>query len=308
MVSVPRALQRAGTLLGALAIVALPAAAAPASVRLPPPRARLAPPPVVVVMLENQEDAKLNADVAPYLMSLKAQGRYFSSYHSPGHPSFANYLAFAGGSTFGFKRGKITPGMIAGDNIWSQLEDRGTGWGVFEEVMPKACFPKATKIVKTPTKDKYGIGHNPGIVFSEIYDSAACQHVEPLGAMPATPPALSFVTPSFCNDMHGVTNTTFPADCQKNTDDLIRRGDAWLRVHVEAWRASGAIVIVTFDEGNSSVGGTGGHVYTVEVGPSIGTSVDATAYDHYSLLAGLEDRFGVPRLRNAVGAIPLPIG
>jgi phosphatidylinositol-3-phosphatase len=308
MIPVARALRRVVALLAATAMVALAAAPAPASARLPPARARLAPPPVVVVMLENREDAKLNAGVAPYLTSLKTQGRYFSSYYSPGHPSFANYLAFAGGSTFGFKRGKITPGMIPGDNLWSQLADRGTGWGVFEEVMPNACFPKPTKVVKTPTKDKYGIGHNPGIVFEDVYTSTACQQVEPLTAMPATPPPLSFVTPSFCNDMHGVANATFPADCQKNTDALIERGDAWLRVHVEAWRASGAIVIVTFDEGNSSVGGTGGHLYTVEVGPSIEASVDATTYNHYSLLAGLEDRFGVPRLRNAVGVTPLPIG
>ena len=77
---------------------------------------------------------------------------------------------------------------------------------------------------------------------------------------------MSFVTPGYCNDMHGVANLTFPADCQKKTQALITRSDSWLASHVEAWRAAGAIVIVTFDEGSTKQG-TGGHVYTVAVGP-----------------------------------------
>jgi phosphatidylinositol-3-phosphatase len=301
-----RAVPRAVALAVAVTCVVASVTASPATARR---RARGNVAPVVVVMLENREDAKLNASNAPYLTGLKDEARYFSSYYSPAHPSFANYLAVVGGSTFGFKKGKITPGMIAGDNIWSQLTSAGVSWGVFEEFMPSACFAKSSKVVTSPTKDKYGIGHNPGVVFRSVYTSSACQKVQPLAAMPSTLPALSFVTPGYCNDMHGVSNTTFPTDCQKsNADALIRRGDSWLEDHVESWRARGAIVVVTFDEGNSSVSGTGGHIYTIEVGAGVDASVDATRYDHYSLLAGLEDRFGVPRILNAVTATPLPIG
>ena len=82
-----------------------------------PAEATTPAPPVVVVMLENQEEFKLNATNAPYLMSLKAQGRYFSNYYGVMHPSFANYLAVSGGSTFGFTSGSITrrhdPGHVA---------------------------------------------------------------------------------------------------------------------------------------------------------------------------------------------------
>lgn len=263
-------------------------------------------PPVVVVMLENQEEFKLNATNAPYLMSLKAQGRYFSKYHGVMHPSFANYLAVSGGSTFGFTSGSITAGMIPGTSLWDQLTAAGVSWGIYQEHMPTPCFAKATKLVTSPTKDKYAIGHNPGVVYANVFTSAECQQVLPLTQMPSTLPAMSFVTPSYCNDMHGVANLTFPADCQKKTQALITRSDTWLASHVEDWRAAGAIVIVTFDEGTTKQG-TGGHVYTVAVGPGIAPSVDATTYNHYSLLAGLEDRFGVARLRNAVGAAPMPI-
>jgi Phosphoesterase family len=263
--------------------------------------------PVVVVMLENQEDIKLNQTNAPYLMSLKASGRYLSHYYGVVHPSFPNYLAFAGGATFGTTGGGAAPGIIPGTNIWNQLSNAGLSWGVYQEHMPTVCFPKKSKVVFTPTKDKYAIGHNPGIVFETVYTSTQCQHVEPLAAMATPLPDLSFVTPSYCDDMHGVKDLTYPADCQIKTQALVTRGDTWLATHVPAWLDAGAIVIVTFDEGTTK-SGVGGHIYTVEVGPGIAPSVDPTTYNHYSLLAGLEDRFGVARLRNAAQATPVPIG
>src|SRR2546423_12917648 len=83
------------------------------------------------------------------------------------------------------------------------------------------------------------------------------------------------------------------------------RSDTWLSNNVPPLVAAGARVIVTWDEGTTA----DSQVLALEVGPGItpGT-VDATRYDHYSLLAGLEDYFGVARLQNAKTATPLPIG
>ncbi len=263
--------------------------------------------PVVVVMLENREDRRLTATNAPYLTSLKASGRYFSNYFGVVHPSFPNYLAFASGSTQGNTGGGAIAGVFPGDNIWDQMTQAGLTWGVYEEYMPATCSPKKTNIVTSPTKDKYAINHNPATVFATVYTGSECQNVIPLSQMPSTLPALSFVTPSYCDDMHGFKDLTYPADCQVGTNALTTRGDSWLQTHVETWRSEGAIVIITFDEGNST-NGVGGHIYTVEVGPGIAHEVVTTTVNHYSLLAGVEDRFGLPRLNNAVGASPLPIG
>jgi hypothetical protein len=264
-------------------------------------------PPVVVVMLENQEDVKLTQANAPYLMSLKASGRYFSKYYGVVHPSFPNYLAFAGGDTFGNTGGGASAGAFAADNVWNQLTAAGISWGVYQEHMPTSCYPKKSKVVFTPTKDKYAIGHNPATVFKNVFTSAQCQNVKPLPQMGTSLPDLSFVTPGYCNDMHGVKDLSYPADCQVKTQALISRGDSWLAAHVPSWVNAGAIVIITFDEGTTKTG-VGGHIYTVEVGAGISPSTDATVYNHYSLLAGLEDRFGVARLRNAARATPLPVG
>ncbi len=264
-------------------------------------------PPVIVVMLENQEDVKLTQANAPYLMSLKTNGRYFSKYYGVVHPSFPNYLAAVAGDTLGSTGGDAAAGRFPGNNIWSQLTDAGVTWGVYQEHMPSICYAKKSKVATTPTKDKYAIGHNPAVVFENIFTSPQCQNVKPLTAMGASLPALSFVTPSYCNDMHGVKDPSYPANCQTGTQAIITRGDSWLRDHVDQWLDWGAIVIVTFDEGTTKAG-VGGHIYTVEVGAGIPRSVDAATYNHYDLLAGLEDRFGVSRLRNAAGEIPLPIG
>jgi acid phosphatase len=264
--------------------------------------------PIVIVMLENKEDIKLKASNALYLTSLKSQGRYFSQYYGVVHPSFPNYLAISGGSTFGSSGGSISAGMFAGTSLWDQLSSAGLSWGVYEELVPSPCYPKYSRVVTSPTKDKYGIGHNPGIVYANVYTSPTkCQQVLPLTSMPSALPAVSFVTPSYCNDMHGFLDTTYPPDCQRATDALITRGDTWLRDHVEAWRAAGAIVIITFDEGTTSAG-TGGHIYTVEVGPGITPSVNPTTFNHYSTLAGVEQYLGLTKLRNAQTATPLPIG
>jgi phosphatidylinositol-3-phosphatase len=263
-------------------------------------------PPIVVVMLENKEDIALKPSNAPYLTGLKSQGRYFSKYYGVVHPSFPNYLAATGGSTFGFTGGSIKAGMITGRSIWEQLTAKGLSWGVYQELMPSRCYPNASYIVTSPTKDKYGIGHNPGVVYKGVYTTTSCQRVRPLSQMPTTLPALSFVTPSYCNDMHGFADPTYPPDCQQFSAANITRGDSWLRTHVEAWRAAGAIVIITFDEGTTNTS-VGGHIYTIVVGPGITSSVNTTTYNHYSLLAGLEDRFAVPRLANAATANPLPI-
>ena len=265
-------------------------------------------PPVVVVMLENVEDTKLTQTNAPYLMSLKPSGRYFSRYYGVVHPSFPNYLAFAGGDTFGNTGGGASAGAFAADNIWNQLTKAGISWGVYQEHMPTVCYSRKSKVVFAPTKDKYSIGHNPATVFQNIFTSAQCQNVKPLTQMTALLPDLSFVTPAYCNDMHGVKNDlTYPANCQIGTQALISRGDSWLAAHVPTWLNAGAIVIITFDEGNTK-SGVGGHIYTVEVGAGISPSVNGTTFNHYSLLAGLEDRFGVARLRNAAQATPLPVG
>lgn len=244
--------------------------------------------PVIVIFMENHERSSIEtSSSADYLKSFEAGGISFTHYNAVTHPSLPNYLAFASGSTKG-KVGtdSITAGSISGANIWSQLQGKGTSWGVYEESMPSACY-------RGGSSGNYQLKHNPAMPFATVANRAPrCAKVVPYTQFNVNSlPAVSFITPNMCNDMH---------DCSIST------GDNWLQARVPAMLAAGATVIITFDEGSSGTGG-GGNVYTAVDGPGIAHRTETATYSHYSLLAGLEARFGLTKLGAAAHATPLPL-
>ncbi len=108
--------------------------------------------------------------------------------------------------------------------------------------------------------------------------------------MPSSPPSrlpgFTFIAPNLCSDMH---------DCP------IATGDAWLGAHVPAYLATGAVVVIVFDEGPGNL------VFAAARGPGIPIRLAAARYDHFGLLAGIERHFGLARLHAAVGARRLPL-
>lgn len=118
-------------------------------------------------------------------------------------------------------------------------------------------------------------------------------------------PDVSFVAPNLCDDMHGVTAAQASeygyAACVSGTSAIETRGDDWLATNVPLWTGLGADVLITFDEGV----GTDQHIYAVLTGPGVTAGTNTVAYTHYSLLAGIEDAYGLPLLGNASGANPI---
>lgn len=267
-----------------------------ASGRAVDPAPRTTPRPIVIVWLENHTASQITGSNAPNLTRLKAHGRSFANYHGVASPSLPNYLAFASGSTKG-KGGtdSIQAGEIPGRTIWRQLTSAGVSWGVYQESMPRACF---RGVSASSPAGPYVLRHNPATPFADIAHSTACRRVEPFTSMLPRLPQVSFVTPSICNDMHGVSDASLGSSCRSGSDALIRRGDRWIGGHVRAWRARGALVLITFDEGSGSL-------YTVETGSGVGHAVITRRATHYSLLAGLEHRYGLALLGRARTARPL---
>jgi phosphatidylinositol-3-phosphatase len=246
--------------------------------------------PIVVIVLENKTYGNItskNKAAAPYLNgTLIPTGRLFTNYTATTSGSVKDYHA-------------LTSGLIdltasrRSDNIFNQLQglsDAGVTWGEFEEGMPSTCYtgPNVTPYMK---------GHNPAVSYKDITaDPAICNaDVVSYSSFDAAHlRSFSFVVPNEFNDMH-----TGP-----NAATQIRTGDTWLAHNVPAMLNAGAEVIITFDEGVSG----NEHVVTLEVGAGVpaGTT-DASAFGHYSLLAGLQDAYGVPRLHGATGVNPLPI-
>ena len=243
--------------------------------------------PLVIIFMENHErSAIVGSNSAPYMSALLAQGKDFTHYYGVTHPSLPNYLALANGSTDG-KNG--TDSISAGEltqspTVWSQLSAAGVSWRVYEESMPSTCYGGTSS-------GDYELKHNPATPFAEIYNNASlCKHVKPYST--GVPLArVTFIAPNMCNDMH---------DCS------IATGDAWLKANVPGMLAAGARVVVTFDEGSTSTNG-GGNVYTVVVRNGMKPSVRDATFNHYSLLAAIEKKFGLSMLGAAASARPLPL-
>jgi hypothetical protein len=251
--------------------------------------------PLVVIYMENKERSSVvGSSSAPYQNALLGKGINLTHYYGVAHPSLPNYLALGNGQTDG-KQG--TDSIKAGEltqspTLWNQLQKAGVSWAVYEEDMPSACYGGTTY-------NLYALKHNPATPFASVYqDAATCSHVLPFTKLdPTNLPQVSFVAPNLCNDEH---------DCPLST------GDSWLQSNVEPMLKAGATVVLTYDEGSSGAGvnGTsgGGNIYAVVVGKGIAAETDTGQYNHYSLLASIEARFGLTKLNNAATATELPLG
>lgn len=271
--------------------------------------AHAAVPPIVVIFMENKSYTQLEGFPAAdrtYIDSFAAAGRRFSNYRegtSVG-PSLPDYLGLAAGSPCGktsdtTKAADPTVGSACPTTLWNQLDSAGVSWGVYEEGMPAPCS-NAVNYKSFSTDGPYRIEHNPAVPFPSIYGHPTCAaHVLPFSSFdPANLPAVSFVAPNVCNDQHGTASPSF-SNCVKNTDAIMKRGDAWLASHIPAMLAAGARVFLTYDEA--------GTMYAAERGPGIGSSVDATALTHYGLLRAIENLYGLACLNGACSATPVPL-
>jgi len=238
--------------------------------------------PVVLIVLENKTYSSIvgNAN-APYIQSLIAGGTLYTNYEAaPG--SLPDYFRMTSGVA-------TTSAAKNSDNLFNQLQGTGQSWGEYEESMPSACYTRSGPL-------PYDKNHNPAAFYSDITSKpAACANMLPYTSFdPAHLRSFSYVVPNDNDNMHSGSSRTAE----------IKAGDAWLKAHVPAMVAGGALVIVTWDEGTRS----NEHIATIAIGGSAGVGVkDSHAYTHFGLLAGLENVYGVPLLNSAKTATPVPI-
>jgi len=248
--------------------------------------ATVAPTPVVLILFENHDYWQVVGNIhAPYLNdTLMPTGRTLTQYFAVTHPSLPNYLALTSGATDGCDTDKCTT-TLTQNNIFHQLNGHGMSWNALNNSMPSPCYRYDTTT--------YKMHHNPAVFYTNLQGGAcAAYDVAFPWQLPTALPDFTFVTPNICQDMHSCS---------------VGRGDIWLSKHVPEFLALGATVIVTFDEGTTAAGG-GGHVICVEAGPGIPVGAkNAMRFNHYGLLAGIEQHFGLPLLRQAANNTPVPV-
>lgn len=240
----------------------------------------------MVVYMENQNYSNIEGNsCCPYETGLASRGLLLSNFYGVTYPSRPNYLAFAGGSTFG-QTGNDNPlPVIPADNLFQQLSNAGVSWAGWAEDYPGG--PGNCSL--TPTAPNYAMRHVAPLLFADVANTSLCDNVT--ASEPQTLPSFLWVTPNMCNDDH---------DCSPAT------GDQWLSAHVPAWLDQGAEVFITYDTGNPDHTHGGGHVFAVLAGQAIKHRVDGTLMNDYSALAGIERTFHLPLLRSAATAAPVP--
>ncbi len=239
---------------------------------------------VLVFVVENHSRDEMRSQM-PHVAGLGKRYAFATRYRAVTHPSLPNYLAIAGGSTFGVTDDDSPGGhVIHGRSVFGQAIAAGKTAKVYAEGMPGSCALQ-------PGGTRYAVKHNPWAYFAD--ERAPCNAYDvPLGALSADAesgslPAAGMVVPDLCHDAH---------DCD------LAGADVWLRDMVGAVLAgpdfaSGHLaVVITADEDDRSQGNL---VLTTVLHPSQQGHVVRTPLTHYSLTRFYDQVLRVPALRRA---------
>ena len=287
---------------------------------------------VYVIVLENQSFDEALFGPTPFIRHLAQTQGLATYYFGITHPSLPNYLAMIAGDDFGIRENR--PSCFASDlrpqqpchapdaeNLADQLEARNLTWSVNAEDLPA----QGSLVAEFPTGEAQALyvqKHNPFAYFKAIAtNKTRLQHIKPLTMLEqdisTRAPNFAMIIPNQCNDRHGLAICSDPTDLARRSDGFLERTVGAIRSS-KGWTDKSAIII-TFDEGAPPRGlsgsprfsdccGTkseteGGHHLATIVVTKCGTPVrSARALDHYSLLATIEDGFGLKRLRKAAQA------
>jgi hypothetical protein len=248
-------------------------------IRIPSASTAPAVPHVFVVVMENK--SLTTALRAPSISSLAAKFQLLTNYRAVSSPSLPNYLALTSGSTWGISDNGYH--ALPAGGIGGQLTGAGVSWRAYMEgLTSEGCM-------RSPYP--YALKHNP----FAYYGGSCPENVVALDRLDADlahdTPSFVWITPGLCHDGHDCALTVAGAWL----DDLIGR-----IVASPAWREDGVLFIV-WDEGD----GGSDIVPLIVASPALESRRIDGAYDHYSLLAAIEDLFGLPRLGAASDAQPL---
>jgi phospholipase C len=236
-------------------------------------------PHVFVIVMENANFT--TALASPPIARLAAKYVLGTNYHAVSSPSLPNYLALTSGSTWGITDDAYH--VLPAGGLGTQLTAAGVTWRAYMEGLTSAgCL-------RSPYP--YALKHNP----FAYYGGACPENVVALDALDADlsrdTPSFVWISPGLCHDGHDCAL----AEAGRWLEELVGR-----IVASQAWRDHGVLFVV-WDEGD----GRSSVVPLIVASPDVASRRVNGDYDHFSLLAAIEDQFGLPRLGAAKDASPL---
>jgi YVTN family beta-propeller protein len=240
---------------------------------------------------------------AAYLNSLLPHASLLSNFFAEEHPSDGNYLALAGGSTFGIpltnpleENSQYT---IRARNIGDLVDAAHGSW--------KAYLQSANGPCDDTVHGPYWDDDMPMTYFADVRERPAyCSaHLVPLQSLQgdlttaATTPNFAWISPNDCSDMEG---------CGIRAGDRFLARELGAILRSPAWQTQRSLAIITVDEDAYNHERPAQRVATLVLG-SAGVRqgyVSHVRYTHYSLLRTIEAALGLPALtRNDRYARPL---
>jgi acid phosphatase len=243
---------------------------------------------VMVIVEENHSYSDIigNTSEAPYMNSLVTQYGLGTNWFGLSHPSEPNYLGMVSGSIWDNPRDSTPQNdSYPGPTVVDQMASAGIGWKAYMEDMPQPC-----DLTHTYSPAYYDVNHNPFMYFQSIRsDPAQCNRDVPFTQFAGdlssnTMPPFVFISPNLNHDMHNGT---------------IQQADTWLhstmsQVFSSQWYAQGGIVIITWDEGESS-----DQIPVIVVDARDAGKRLTTKGDHYGMLRAIEEAYALPFLGHA---------
>ncbi len=255
-----------------------PTAVQPAPSPSPEPSPSSVQPHVFLIVMENRSYSQAISN--SYTAQLAAEYSVATDYHGVSHPSLPNYLAMTSGSTWGIADDGFH--RLPAGGLGAQLTNAGLAWRAYMEGMSNGCFNSAYP---------YALKHNPFAYYGSACPAQVVSFSRFASDMSGDVPPFVWITPGLCHDGH---------DCSSAV------ADAWLAQTVatilatSAWK-DGGVLFITWDEGEDSANS----VLTLAIHPDPLIHTSARPYNHYSLLATIEDRLGLARLGLAAQASPM---
>jgi YVTN family beta-propeller protein len=250
---------------------------------------------VFLFYFENEDFHQIvgNTRQAPYLNSLLPHASLLGQFYAEEHPSDGNYLALAGGSTFGVPLDDPAEEnplyTINARNISDLVDAAHETW--------KGYLQSAAGPCDNTVHGYYWDDDLPMMYFADVRERPAycAAHMVPLPSL-ATDLQKTSTTPNFA--------WVSPDDCFDIESCGIRAGDDFLRAELSlimrspAWTRQRSLAIITFDEDNTDYQHPAQRVATIVLG-SRGVRqgyVSPVRYTHYSLLRTIEAALGLGTL------------
>lgn len=283
---------------------------------------------VFIIMMENTGfDTLIGNPNAPFINFAAATTGLAKNYFGLSHPSQPNYIGATSGSLNGVADDNDT--TIDVPNIVDQLESHHKSWKAYMQSY-SLC---ATPLDHACGNQLYERKHNPFISYKDVQTNPArvakifdfSQFATDLTNN--TVPNYVWISPDQCHDMHGRAATPDDPCDFSQIQPLISTGDTFLLNTVNAIMTSkswtgNSVIFITWDEsdftgtGPEGFGDTsgccnanpgGGHVVTLVISNALRFARSSNnAYNHYSMMATIEDSWNLGCLANTCDRRDVP--